>query len=327
MLLSGGLDSRLAMKMMLDQGVTLHALNHLTCFCTCTRRSSCQHEAVRAADELGVPMTVRNVTEEFLKIIENPPHGYGSGVNPCIDCRILLFENAAGLMEELDASFIVTGEVLGERPMSQRLEAMKLIERRASVEGLVVRPLSAKMLDPSIPEMRGWVDRDALCSITGRRRKPQFELAEDLGIQDYPCPAGGCRLTDPNFARRMRDLMSNGGLSLSQVKLLKFGRHFRLNPRVKAVVGRNQMENQAIVAHTEPDDVIVEVSKHPGPSTLVRGKWGAEEVRTAAAITVRYSKADNPDKVRVNVKRSGAVMGKQMIVAPAVPGLIEKLRV
>ncbi len=327
MLLSGGLDSRLAMKMMLNQGVDLHALNHLTCFCTCTRRSSCKHEAVKAADELGVPITVRNVTEEFLKIIENPPHGYGSGVNPCIDCRILLFENAACLMEELDASFIVTGEVLGERPMSQRLEAMKLTERRACVEGLVVRPLSAKMLEPSIPEQRGWVDRNALCSITGRRRQPQFELAEDLGVQDYPCPAGGCRLTDPNFARRMRDLMSDGGLSLSQVKLLKFGRHFRLKPQVKAVVGRNQMENQALVSHTEPDDVIVEVSGFPGPYTLVRGKSGKEEVRTAAAITVRYSKADNLDKVRVNVKRSNAVMEKQLTVAPAGPELIEKLRV
>jgi len=327
MLLSGGLDSRIAMKMMLDQDVQLHALNHLTFFCTCTSKSSCKHEAIKAAEEFDVPIRVRNVTEKFLKIIENPPHGHGSGVNPCIDCRILLFKNAASLMQELDASFIVTGEVLGERPMSQRLEAMKLIERRAGVEGLVLRPLSAKMLEPSIPEQHGWVNRDALCSISGRQRRPQFALAEKLGINDYPCPAGGCRLTDPNFARRMRDLMSNEGLTLPQVQLLTLGRHFRLTPRVKAVVGRDQTENGALISHAKIHDVSVEVADFPGPYTLVKGDAGWDEIRTAAAITARYSKAGDLDEVQVNVGGNKGDREKHMTVAPADPELIEKLRV
>ncbi|MFP4177100.1 MAG: hypothetical protein ACLFT2_07710 [Candidatus Brocadiia bacterium] len=181
MLLSGGLDNRLAMKMMLDQGVELHAYNHTTSFCTCTSRSSCRHEAARAADEMGVPLTVENVTEKMLRLIENPPHGYGSEVNPCIDCRILLFSRARTLMEKIGAKFVVTGEVLGERPMSQRLEAMGLIEREAGLEDLVVRPLCAKTLPPTRLERKEWVDRNRLKGITGRRRIPQMELAEIPG--------------------------------------------------------------------------------------------------------------------------------------------------
>ncbi len=327
MLLSGGLDSRLAMKIMLDQGVELHALNHLTCFCTCTSKSSCKHEAVKAAEEMGVPMTVRNVTEEFLKIIENPPHGYGSGVNPCIDCRILLFKNALQLMEEHGASFLVTGEVLGERPMSQRLEAMKLIERRAGVEGYVVRPLSAGALEPSIPEKLGWVDREAFHSITGRRREPQFRLADELGVTDYPCPAGGCRLTDPGFARRMRDLLSHEGLSLSRVQLLRIGRHFRLSHRTKAVVGRDRTENLALMSRALAGDLLLEVIDRPGPLTLLQDMPGPEEIHAAAAITARYSQARNKKNVRVAVKRQGKEGGKTIEVAPAQEKIAGSLRI
>ncbi len=327
MLLSGGLDSRLAMKMMLDQGVELHALNHLTCFCTCTSKSSCKHEAIKAAEEFDVPITVRNVTEEFLGIIEDPPHGHGSGVNPCIDCRILLFKNAARLMREKEASFIVTGEVLGERPMSQRLDAMELIERRAEVEGFVVRPLSAGMLSPSIPERKGWVAREAFESIQGRQRRPQFELAEKLGIGDYPCPAGGCRLTDPNFARRMRDLMANGGLNLADVRLLSHGRHFRLSPRAKAVVGREKQENIVLSSLAAEGDLLLEAVEAPGPLTLIRGDVENGQVRTAAAITARYGQARHMDEVTVKVKVKGSEGQNKVKTPPAGEQMLEELRI
>ena len=308
MLLSGGLDSRLAMKMMLDQDVELHALNHTTAFCTCTPRSSCRHEALKAAEQFGVPISVRDVTREFLAVIENPKHGYGSGVNPCIDCRIMLLCEARKLMKEVSASFVVTGEVLGERPMSQRKEAMRLIERESGLQGLVVRPLCALALEPSIPEKRGWVDREALKGITGRRRLPQMELARELDIGTYPCPAGGCRLTEPGFSRRMKDLMAHEGLSLENVLLLKVGRHFRLGPCAKLIVGRQEQENEIIRARAHKGDCLLEAEQFPGPLSLARGALHEALLRLAARITARYGKGrDHPT---VTVRISGAHSGR-----------------
>ena len=318
MLLSGGLDSRLAMKLLLDQGVQLHAFNHVTLFCTCTAHSSCKHEATKAAEQFGVPLTVKNVTEELLEVVKNPKHGYGSGVNPCIDCRIMLFRNARRLMEETGAAFIVTGEVLGERPMSQRKDAMRLIERESGLDGLVVRPLCALVLEPSIPEKEGWVDRDKFKAITGRRRLPQMALAKELGIGDYPCPAGGCRLTEPGFAHRMRDLLEHEpDFSVNDVQLLKLGRHYRLSPSVKAVVGRNEAENAALQALRREGDVLLEVADFPGPLTVVRGPAERAELLRAAAITARHSKARNEPVATVCVSdgRSGA--REELQVRPA----------
>ena len=209
MLLSGGLDSLLAARVLLDQGIELEALNFVTAFCNCTPKSRCCSSAASAVQQLGISLKVINSTQDFLKVVRNPAHGYGSNLNPCIDCRILMFRKAADYMRETGASFIVTGEVLGERPMSQRREAMNLIEKEAGLEGLIVRPLSAELLDPSMPEKEGWIDRKKLLAIRGRSRKPQIALAASYGLKDYPCPAGGCLLTDPIFAARMRDLMQH----------------------------------------------------------------------------------------------------------------------
>ena len=192
-LLSGGLDSTLAVKLVLDQGIQVEALNYVTPFCQCNRKGRC--EAARVADEFGIPCKTIAVTDEFFELIRHPKHGYGSGMNPCLDCRILMFSRARQRMEETGADFVFTGEVLGERPMSQRRDAMRIIERESGLEGRLLRPLSAKLLPPTHPEQEGLVDREKLLSISGRSRKPQMALAKELGIYDYPCPAGGSSST------------------------------------------------------------------------------------------------------------------------------------
>jgi tRNA U34 2-thiouridine synthase MnmA/TrmU len=304
-LLSGGLDSTLAARVMMEQGVELEALNFMTVFCTCTNRGATCLASQKAVETLGIPLKVFNVSEEYLRVVKHPKHGYGSNMNPCIDCRIFMLKKAKAYMEESGATFIVTGEVLGQRPMSQRRDAMRLIEKEAGLEGFILRPLSAKFLPATIPEKEGWVEREKLLTLQGRSRKPQIELAGHYGIYDYPCPAGGCLLTDPGFARRMKDLMvHNPDFSLNDVHLLKMGRHFRLSHGVKLVVGRNEEENQKIQTFAQGEDILLKVSSFPGPLSLLRGKSNEGAVEKAAAITTHYSKAKDLKNAEVTY-RSG----------------------
>lgn len=305
-LLSGGLDSRLAIKVMLEQGIELVAVNYVTVFCTCTSKNSCCSEAKKAADEFCVPLKVFNYTKQFLEIIKNPEHGYGSNLNPCIDCRISMFKNAADYMREIGASFLVTGEVLGERPMSQRRDSMRVIERDSGLEGLILRPLSARLLEPTLPEREGIVDREKLLNISGRSRKPQIELAATFDMKDYPCPAGGCLLTDPEFAKRLKDLLGQvKDFTINDVKLLKVGRHFRLSPEAKIAVGRDEQENIKLNSLTRPGDWLVEAADFAGPLTVARGEVDEELLGTAASITVRYGKGRNNQNVKVNLRQLG----------------------
>ncbi len=327
-LLSGGLDSTLALRLMVDQGIDLVALNFVSVFCTCTpSRSSCS-VATLAARRLGIELKVVNTSRDFLQIVRNPKHGYGRHLNPCLDCRILMMRRAHEYMREVGASFLVTGEVLGERPMSQRLQAMRLIEKEAGVKGLVVRPLSAALLEPSLPELEGWVDRQKFLGIQGRSRGPQIDLARSRGIADYPCPAGGCRLTDREFAERMRDLMAFSlGCSLNDVQLLTVGRHFRLSPRAKAVVGRNEAENEVLRALSVEGDVVLEVAGTPGPLTVLRGHAGQEEVLLSAALTARYSKARHRNQVRVSAVNGNRQQALDVDVVPADDEWLASVRV
>ncbi|HIE03810.1 MAG TPA: DUF814 domain-containing protein [Candidatus Latescibacteria bacterium] len=288
MLLSGGLDSTLALKMMLDQGIELYALNIVTPFCTCTRKG-CRHQASLVCEKFGIPLRVIHGGQDYLELVRNPKYGYGSQMNPCIDCRIFLFRKAKELMEELGADFVVTGEVLGERPMSQRPEAIKLIERESGLEGRVLRPLSAKHLKPSLPELKGMVDREKLLDIRGRSRRPQMALAEAFGIEDYPCPAGGCRLTDPKFAGRVRDAIEHDEFTLTEVGLLKLGRHFRLPSGAKVIVGRNEGENFLLSQFASPSDLLLEARGVPGPVVLLKKARGEEDIKIAASMCLRYS--------------------------------------
>lgn len=300
-LLSGGLDSTLATKMILNQGIELEAINFMTVFCTCTRKGSCKHEARRVADEFGVKLRVENVTEEYLKIVKNPKYGYGSNMNPCIDCRVFMFKKAKAFMKDIGASFIITGEVLGERPMSQRRDAINIIERDSGLKGLVLRPLSAQFFEPTIPEKEGIVNRELLMDIRGRSRKPQIALAKELGIDEYLCPAGGCLLTDPGFARRMKDLIAHDEYILPNIKLLKVGRHFRTNG-TKIVIGRDKEDNERILNFTKEGDVIVKTKDFAGPITVVRGNGLHSSIELAAALTAGYTKGKDAESVVVEYR-------------------------
>jgi len=327
-LLSGGLDSLLATRVILDQGVEVKALNFVSAFCTCTPHGRSCSAALSAVRQLGVGLKTVNTSEEFLEVVKSPKHGYGRNLNPCLDCRILMFRKARQYMHETGASFLVTGEVLGERPMSQRRDAMRLIEKEAGVKGLVVRPLSAALLQPSMPEERGWVDRSKLLGITGRSRKPQIQLAQHCGLVDYPCPAGGCRLTEPGFAARMGDLMAHApGLCLNDVQLLKVGRHFRLSPSAKALVGRDEEENGRLLALSTEADILVELMDFLGPLTVVRGEASAEDLLLSAAITVRYSKARSLKTARVALSKKDAVRKQELCVAAADEKRIAEMRI
>jgi tRNA U34 2-thiouridine synthase MnmA/TrmU len=327
-LLSGGLDSTLAARVILEQGLELEALNFMTVFCTCTNRGATCLASQKAVETLGIPLRVFNVSEEYLSVVKHPKHGYGSNMNPCIDCRIFMLKKAKARMEESGSAFIVTGEVLGQRPMSQRRDAMRLIEKEAGLEGLILRPLSAKGLPVTIPEKEGWVDRERLLKIQGRSRKPQIELAGHYGIHDYPCPAGGCLLTDPGFAKRVKDLMvHNPDFSLNDVHLLKMGRHFRLSHGVKLVVGRNEEENQKIQTFAQGEDILLKVSSFPGPLSLLRGKFEQEDIEKAAAITAHYSKAKDLKNIEVTYRRGDEDHHHSLFALPISRGEIERLMI
>ncbi len=327
-LLSGGLDSTLAARVMIEQGIELEALNFITLFCTCTNRGETCLASQKAVEALGIPLKVFNVSEEYLDVVKHPKHGYGSNMNPCIDCRIFMLKKAKTYMEKTGASFIVTGEVLGERPMSQRRDAMRLIEREAGLEGSILRPLSAKLLPTSIPEKEGWVDREKLMDLQGRSRKPQIKLAEHFEIHDYPCPAGGCLLTDPGFARRMKDLIHHHpNFSLTDIHLLKMGRHFRFSSTIKLIVGRNEEENQKIETFAGEKDLLLKVSHLPGPLSLLKGASNEEEIRKAAAITLRYSKAKDLEGAEVMVKRVGGGLSESFFISPLSDIEIQKIMI
>ncbi len=322
-LLSGGLDSTLAAKVILEQGVELEAVNFLTVFCNCTHRGETCLASKKAVESLNIPLRVFNVSEEYLEVVKHPQHGYGRNLNPCIDCRIFMLKKAKEYMETSGASFLVTGEVLGQRPMSQRREAMRLIERESDLEGFVLRPLSAKFLPSTVPEQKGWVDRQKLLGISGRSRKPQMKLAEEYGIRDYPCPAGGCLLTDPGFAKRMRDLINHPpSFSLEDVHLLKIGRHFRFSPKLKLIVGRNEDDNRKIQTFSQEGDWLIKAPHVPGPLSLLRGEADEGEIEWAAAVTVRYGKGKDSGKVEVQLNKVGGDFHQVMTVSSAPEGKI-----
>ena len=262
---SGGLDSMLAAALIQSQGIEIQALFFETPFFS-------PQKAIQSAEEIGVPFKVINITDRHMEVLKNPRHGYGGNMNPCIDCHALMFRIAGEMLEQESAQFIITGEVLGQRPMSQNRKALDIVETESGLKGLILRPLSAKCLSPSVPEKKGWVDRDRLMNFSGRSRKPQIEYAKKLNITQYPSPAGGCLLTDKIFSRRLKDLFdSELEFKLRDIELLKIGRHFRINPTCKIIIGRNSSENQTINSLSEEDDLLLQTVSVPGPTVLVSG--------------------------------------------------------
>lgn len=285
---SGGLDSLLAARLLRDQGIELHLVTFLNPF---HPHLNTFPDKIRvAAATLGVEVSLVEMDDDYLDLVRTPKHGYGKNINPCIDCRIYQLKRAKKMMEQMGASFLATGEVLGERPMSQRRDALQLIEKEAGVQGFVVRPLSAKLLDPTRAETAGIVDREKFLDIRGRSRRRQMEMAAALGIDSYPTPAGGCLLTDRNFSVRLTDLIEHNRLTFSEIELLKVGRHFRISSDTKIVVGRNKDENSRMRELLLPDDVLVEPTDFMGPDAIIRGADSFETRQTACRLVVRYSK-------------------------------------
>lgn len=314
-LISGGLDSTLAARLMLEQGVELVGL-YLSAPWGCCDKTT----AMKVAGELGIPFMVIRMSDEYVKVIRNPKYGYGSSMNPCIDCRIYMFHKAKDLMEEVGASFLVTGEVLGQRPMSQMPRSMQIIEKDSGLSRLIVRPLSAKVLPITLAEESGVVDRERLCDITGRSRKPQMELARRFGILDYPNPAGGCLLTDKEFGNRVRDLFEHQEeIDLEDMELLRFGRHFRVNPDSKLIVGRNEAENRTLEEYLSTGRLLLRPD-FSGPSVLVLGPPNDEVKYLALKTIAHYTKPEKrPEAPRV-ICQVGVARGEgQEILSEELP--------
>ncbi len=301
-LLSGGLDSTLAVRLLLDQGIEVKALHFYTGFCITEhkRRLGLKKEdgqqyvnpALKAAALLKVPLEIVDISEEYFNIILNPKFGYGKNVNPCVDCRIFMLKKAKEIMEKEGYQFVVTGEVVGQRPMSQTYERLKLIEREAGLEGYILRPLSAKVLKPTVPEIKGWVDRNKLLGIRGRSRKVQIELANKYGI-DYEQPAGGCcYLTDENYAARFQETLNfEGQITREDLVLLAVGRHLRLPSGVKLIMARNEGEVRYLKGFRSRYNYAFR-RDGKGTFAIIKGEPKEEDLQLIADIVARYSKRE-----------------------------------
>ncbi len=291
-LFSGGLDSILAVKLILDQGIDVVAVNFINPFSCHVKNTWGVDEA---ANHLGIPLKVVQLNDNYLKIIRDPKYGYGKNMNPCIDCRIFILKRAKKLAEEIDADFIFTGEVLDERPMSQHLAALKIIEEETGLKDNILRPLSAKLLPETAIEKKGLVDREKLLGIRGRSRKPQLKLAEEFNIKSFPSPAGGCLLTCREYTDKLRDLFKHKKqCSIADAVLLSIGRHFRFGKN-KIIVGRNEVENDALKTKKFQKDYYFEVPNLGSPTTILQGAKTKRAVEMAAALTAFYSDADSAE--------------------------------
>jgi hypothetical protein len=303
-LFSGGLDSILACRVVAEQGIRVRALKFVTPFFDhdlLLRQKEYQREVAR---KYGLDVELVDLSEGYIELLRNPVHGFGKNFNPCIDCKIMMLSRAKELMREYGASFLLTGEVLGQRPMSQRRDTLNVIERDAGCGDILLRPLSAKLLSPTLAEQEGLVDRERLYDFSGRGRKPQIALARELGITDFPAPAGGCVLTDPNLAGRIQRfyaglfMIGRKDITTSDIQLLLLGRQFRLPGGHWLVLGRNERENDRVEELCESDDWLLYMPERPGPTALLRRAGAmitqpddkAEILALVAGLVVRYGR-------------------------------------
>jgi tRNA-uridine 2-sulfurtransferase len=314
-LISGGLDSMLAAKVIMEQGIEVEGLNFFTGFCVeghthairaRDRRKPKRNNALWVAEQLGIKLHIIDVSEEYKDVVLNPRHGYGQHLNPCLDCKIFMVHKAKawGFMEENGFDFIITGEVIGQRPKSQRRDTMPLIARESGADDRLLRPLCALNLPETLPEREGWVDRERLFGFHGRNRKPQMALARRLGFEDWAQPAGGCCfLTNGEYSNKLADLWRARGArdySLDDIMLLKVGRHVRPAPHFKLLIGREDSENQYLEGYRKRF-VHLRTCSHPGPLTLIDGTPSVEDIELAARIAARYSQGRDAGRVRVEV--------------------------
>jgi len=304
-LVSSGLDSLLSVKIIHDLGIEVQAVCFIFQFDNLEKkfRSGDIDALLRP---FGIPLTVFDVSEEYLPIFLNPKHGYGKGVNPCIDCHLFMLKRAKKVMDEMGAQFLVTGEVVGQRPMSQTKPTLFHIDKVSGFKGLILRPLSAKLLPPTLPEEKGWVNRDSLYDISGRSRKRQLELAEKLGITRFNMPAGGCILTDPNYARRVKAFFEHRDkkdVTVEELKLLRLGRHFWPNSHLQVIVGRDEKDNTALEPFRKGRWAFYP-ENGKGPLVLAHGVMDENDKEITAGITARYC-SGNETSIRICFDQNG----------------------
>ncbi len=300
-LFSGGLDSMLAIKLIADQGIEVIAINIKTGFGGTKDVSELMRS--RAA-KAGASMEIIDVREEFIqKILFDPVYGYGKNFNPCIDCHGYMFKIAKGLMSKYDASFLITGEVVGQRPMSQRVDAMKQVSKLAkdTQDKLIVRPMSAKLMEETTPELEGWIDREKLLAISGRSREEQMRLADEYGWDDYESPGGGCLLTEEHFSQRIREFIEHDTLSVDEIDLLKFGRHFRLPDGAKLAVGRDKDDNEGLQSITSDKYLIVKLPI-AGPFSLLSKDASQADRTLAAKIAITYARSSANESYEIEIE-------------------------
>jgi tRNA U34 2-thiouridine synthase MnmA/TrmU len=321
-LLSGGLDSVLAIKLILEQGIDVIAVNFVLPF----HKQSSKEElyAFKVANELKVPLKIFRIGLDYLRIVRNPKHGHGSVINPCIDCKIYMLKKAKTYAKRIGAKFIITGEVLGERPMSQNYKALMTIEKEAGLKGKIVRPLSAKVLPITEAEEKDWIDRSKLLGIRGRSRKKQMSLAKKYDIKEYPTPAGGCLLTYREYGSKIKDLLDNKKrINKNDLILLRIGRHFRLD-RAKVIVGRNEEENNDLLKFKNKRDYVFEVPDYGSPITLLQGRKSKALIGLAGSITAKYSDAEGK---RIPVEYTDGSLKYTIYVEQIDEAVLERLRI
>lgn len=312
-LISGGLDSMLAARLIRNQGIHVEGINFFTGFCVeghthAIRRGHNdkpkRNNALWSAEQVGIKLHIIDVIDEYKDIVINPKHGYGSHLNPCLDCKGFMVRKAREWMEQHGFDFIITGEVLGQRPMSQRRDTMPVVARESGAFDRLLRPLCAKLLPPTLPEREGWVDREQLLDFNGRNRKPQMALAAQYGFTEYAQPAGGCCfLTDGNYTRRLGDLWTHRGdkrYELDDILLLKIGRHLRPRPHFKLIVAREEGETNFLNGYRR-DFTHLYATSHSGPIVLVEGEVSAEDLELAARVTARFGQGRSAERVVVEV--------------------------
>ncbi|MCD6185423.1 MAG: tRNA 4-thiouridine(8) synthase ThiI [Deltaproteobacteria bacterium] len=314
-LCSGGLDSILAALLLKEQGMDVEWVTFTTPFFS-------SEKAEKAACIYNIPITVLNIIKPYLKMLKNPPCGYGKHMNPCMDCHALMFKLAGKMMEEKGFDFLFSGEVLGQRPMSQTRPSLRYVEKTSGYAGYILRPLSAEKLPETLPEKNGFVRRELLMDFTGRSRKPQIELAEKMGVNEYPGPAGGCLLTDKGYAARLKDLFDKQDkYAEEELHLLRYGRHIRLNEKTKIIVGRNQSDNDSMLNYYHADvNILIKVQTIPGPIVLFYSKAGSSgdraDILAAASICAGYSKAPRDREVLVDVRTPDSCNTVRVIGTP-----------
>jgi tRNA U34 2-thiouridine synthase MnmA/TrmU len=334
-LISGGLDSMLATKAIMEQGVHVEGINFFTGFCVeghthairkKDKEKPKRNNALWVAEQLGIKLHIVDVIEPYKDVLLNPKHGYGANMNPCLDCKCFMVGQALQWIKENDFDFIITGEVVGQRPKSQRAETMPIVQEESGAGDLLVRPLCAKKLPPTLPEREGWIDREKMFEFSGRTRKPQMALAEQYNFKDYATPAGGCCfLTDETYSRKLVDMWqarSDREYDLDDIMLLKVGRHIRPRPHFKMIVGREEGENKYLEGYKKQFTYLRSTS-HTGPLVLIDGKVNDDDLELAARLTARFGRGKNADEVTIEATfTDGSV--KELKVEPLPPSELQE---